>query len=263
MEEYLREIYEHWCNKDFTHLLGNLPIGTRFESQVFVPECPPIPWLGNIQSSVVFISLEPKLNAENGFEFFDAQIQQTNNLQKWKEFYPSSKYFERYYDIRHQHLYGYWETIALIARGYITGNEDIVSKATLLQTLTDNVVEFPFIQYHANNHPRYRLNSMVINDFIKRLHFLKNQQVLFFYGKGTIKKLKMVKESPFRITKLKELIHGKLKSKIDIHKIDIVDRSFIAVSIPQRSAGNNMAAIGKIQLGNRIQTELKNIRIDQ
>lgn len=168
--KYLKEIYEGWKNLETRNsLFGNLP-------SAYNTNCPPIPWMGDLNKSIVIVSLEPLLS--NSFDF---QIQETKEYQKWKDFYLTNQYFERLY-ANNRFPAPYWKRLACFIKGYCNKkNQD-----DWIEILKLNAIEFPFLQYHACSHPsNFTPTQKVEDDFEKRLKFLslpKDQIIVIVYG---------------------------------------------------------------------------------
>lgn len=162
MNEYLQQLYQAWRNNP-TGLFGNIPIDQIGETG-YTTVCPPIPWMGDIGTAQFgLISLEPLLKLTN----FWQQVQASFNYIGWRNFY-----FENYYH-NFFNLFGitqYWGYIAALAQGLSNNGAHENNLAQNVNALSQNLIEFPFCQYHALNHPN-GITAELSNDFNQRLTF--------------------------------------------------------------------------------------------
>ena len=187
IDDYLKKLYQNWQNPDTRDtIFGDIPINNPSGIGGFTSNCPPIPWMGNISTAeYALVSLEPLLDNRN----FGPQIAATKTYNDWRNFY-----FENYFDNffgpggLNPTLTPYWRGITNFFKHLLQAqNEE--NPINIL----NRIVEIPFCQYHARNHPTYIPNEILLNDFAKRIKFFltcnrRNNQKIIVFGSKPFKK---------------------------------------------------------------------------
>lgn len=177
VQTYLDNLYLSWQNNP-NDLFPGLPINDNGENG-YSTQCPPIPWFGNLDSQIAVISLEPKLSDLNFLFQVENVIQNQHN---WQEFYLTAEYFGNLY-ANNPGNGRYWPKLAAFVKGYLNHTLE----EPWIEVLANNIVEFPFVQYHSRNHPNFNPSVAIMNDFSRRLNFYANvpngANIKIVYGK--------------------------------------------------------------------------------
>lgn len=165
VDEYLESLYQNWRTNP-TGLFGNILIDQLAQTG-YSTLCPPIPWMGNIEdASCALVSFEPRLDNNTFFQ----QARASFTYSHWRSFY-----FEHYFDgfeaVVEQPLSNYWAFLGHLSRG-LTPHIDFNWQAAL----SNNLVEFPFCQYHSCTHPKQPVTNQLRDDFIRRLIFYSHNR---------------------------------------------------------------------------------------
>jgi hypothetical protein len=249
-ERYEYWLYHAWQNEDQRPIIfGNIPIDPNGVNG-FTTSCPPIPWMGNIENAeYALVSLEPLLDPNN----FQQQIQATGTHENWAGFYFQN-YFQSMFGENglQQHLTTYWRRKA---RLFLTQNhiDQIVNDAFLLQTLQTSIVEFPFVQYHAQNHPGLGVENFLSQDLQLRISFLPPQTTdIVIYGFG-VRDL-LIQQLQGHFQHMYDILFQNL-IPVNRFSLAIGERQFNVVVIPQLLFQYNLGMINVIHLGDFIREQ--------